>query len=77
MKHTLSRVAEPQPGGSRQTQGKIEGLKEAIKWRQDGTGGGRDCKSKLDTYKRMTASRIQYNVKRAKGKVSLVFAVVE
>lgn len=77
MKHTLSRVAETQPGGSRRTRRKIEGLeKRAVKWREDGTGGGGDCKSKQDTYKRMNASRIQYNVEQAKVKVSLVFAVV-
>ncbi len=79
MKHTLSRVAETQPGGRRQTQRKIEVKKKkkrAVKWRQDGTGGGRDCESKQDTYKRMNASRIQYNVKQAKVKVSVVFAVV-
>lgn len=31
---------------------------------------------KQDTYKRMNASRVQYNVEQAKVKVSVVFAVV-
>jgi len=64
--------AETRPGGRRHAQQKIE---RAVKWRQDGTGGGRDCKCKQDTYKRMNISRIQYNVEQAK-KVSAVFAVV-
>ena len=41
-----------------------------------GTDGSGDCRSKQDTYKRMNASRIQYNDKRAEVKVSAVFAVV-
>lgn len=43
--------------------------------RQERTGGGRDCKSKQDTYKRMNP-RVQYNVEQAKVKVLVVFAVV-
>lgn len=35
-----------------------------------------DCKCKQDTYKRMNTSRIQYNVKQAKVKISTVFTVV-
>lgn len=58
---------------------KKEGLKKkgkkSYKWRRDETGGGRDCRSKQDTYKRMNASRIQYNVERAKVKVSVVFVL--
>lgn len=79
MKHTLSRVEETQPGGRRQTQREIEvkkKKKKAVKWRQDGAGGGGDCEGKQDTYKRMNASRIQYSLEQAKVKVSVVFAVV-
>lgn len=49
--------------------------KRSYKWRRDETGGGGDCRSKQDIYKRMNASRIQYNVERAKVKVSVVFVL--
>lgn len=51
-------------------------FKRSYKWRRVETGGVWDCRSKQDTYKRMSASRIRRNVRRAEVKVSAVFAVV-
>lgn len=51
-------------------------FKRSYKWRQEETGGVGDCRRKQDTYKRMSASRIRRNVRRAEVKVSAVFAVV-
>lgn len=51
-------------------------FKKNYTWRQDETGGGGDCRSKQDTYKRINASRILCNVEQAEVKVSAVFGVV-